>query len=467
MPLPDRSVGISLEDVTKRARQAESFRHRALHDPLTGLPNRAMLHERLTHALIEADRTGDPVALLLVDLDQFKEVNDALGHEYGDGVLRELSRRLVGRLRQCDTIARLGGDEFAILLTTDATAEGAAEVARRLNELCEEPIQVADYRLQVSASVGIALAPEHANDAETLLRRADGAMYRAKGAGGGYAIYSPGHELNAVRRLELLADLRDAIQTEAFVVHYQPRIDLATLQPVGVEALVRWRHPRHGLLPPGEFIELAEVSGAIRLLTQTVTERATADVRGLGATAGLAVSVNLSMRNLYDPTLVEWVTAMIEESHIPAGALCFELTESQLMDDPRQANEVLHQLHRSGVRFSVDDFGTGYSSLAYLRDLPIDEVKIDRSFVADLARGDSRIVQSVIDVGHHLGLHVVAEGVETPEVLARLRELGCDSAQGFHLAMPMPLGDLRSFLDEAPPRTTGAGPAWEAAITER
>ena len=446
VPLPDRSVGISLEDVTKRARLAESFRYQATHDALTGLPNRALLHERLTRALINADRTGEPVALLLVDLDQFKEVNDALGHEYGDGLLRELARRLAGRLRNCDTIARLGGDEFAILLTTGATLEGAEDVARRLNELCEESIQVADYRLQVSASVGIALAPEHANDAETLLRRADGAMYRAKGSGGGYAVYSPGHELNAVRRLELLADLRDAVHSEAFVVHYQPRIDLITLQPIGVEALVRWRHPRHGLLPPSEFIELAEVSGAIRLLTQTVTQRATADVRALAIPHPLRVSVNLSMRNLYDPTLVEWVTNLLTASDVPMGTLCFELTESQLMDDPRLARAVLQRLHDAGVRFSVDDFGTGYSSLAYLRDLPIDEVKIDRCFVADLDHGDERVVRSVIGLGHNLGLDVVAEGVETPDVLAQLRDLGCDSAQGYHLAMPMALDDLTAYL---------------------
>jgi diguanylate cyclase (GGDEF)-like protein len=451
VPLPDRCIGISIEDVTKRARVAETFRHQATHDPLTGLPNRALLHERLTRALIEADRTGRPVALLLVDLDQFKEVNDALGHEYGDGLLRELGRRLATRLRNCDTIARLGGDEFAILLTVDADQRGAEEVARRLTELCEESVQVADYRLQVSASIGIALAPEHANDAETLLRRADGAMYRAKGSGGGWAVYSPGHELNAVRRLELLADLREAVTSEAFVVHYQPRVDLATMRAVGMEALVRWRHPRHGLLPPAEFIELAEVSGAIRLLTRIVTQRATTDLQAVDGQGVRSVSVNLSTRNLYDPLLVEWVSDVAGAASIPAGTLCFELTETQLMDDPRRAADVLGQLHDAGVRFSVDDFGSGYSSLATLRDLPVDEVKIDRRFVADLAGGDERIVRSVVDLGHHLGLEVVAEGVETPEVLERLRVIGCDSAQGYHLAVPMPIEDLTSYLTDADP----------------
>ena len=457
VPLQDRSVGLSLEDVTKRAKVAETFRHQATHDPLTGLPNRALLHERLTHALIRADRTGDPVALLLVDLDQFKDVNDALGHEYGDGLLRELARRLTTRLRGCDTIARLGGDEFAILLTTDASRSGAEEVARRLTDLCEEPVQVAAYRLQVSASIGIALAPEHANDAETLLRRADGAMYRAKGSGGGHTVYSPGHELSSVRRLELLADLREAILSEAFIVHYQPRVDLPTMRPVGLEALVRWRHPRHGLLPPGEFIELAEVSGAIRLLTQTVTHRAPNDLPRLGIGSGLTVSVNRSTRNLYDPSLAEWVTEVVEAAEVEPGALCFELTESQLMDDPRRASEVLHELRRAGIRFSVDDFGTGYSSLANLRDLPVDELKIDRRFVAELEGGDDRIVRSVIALGHHLGLEVVAEGVEGPDVLDRLRELGCDSAQGYHLAVPMAFDELTAYLDGAAQPAAGAG----------
>lgn len=445
VPLPDRSLGVSLEDVTNRAKMAESLRHRALHDPLTGLPNRALLHERLTRALIQADRTGEGVGLLLIDLDQFKEVNDALGHAYGDGLLRELATRLSSQLRDCDTVARLGGDEFAVLLTTGADEAGTLDVANRVAELCERPVEVGEYRLQVSASVGIALAPLHANDAETLLRRADGAMYDSKRKGGGVSIYSPRHELKAVRRLELLGDLRAAIGDDAFVVHYQPRVEVATLRPVGIEALVRWNHPRHGLLLPDEFIELAEVSGAIRLLTQVVTERATSDLRSLG-TPDLTVSVNLSTRNLYDPDLVAWVTSMVGQLDAPAGSLCFELTESQLMDDPSQSAEVLNRLHAVGVRFSVDDFGTGPSSLAMLRELPLDEVKIDRCFVADLEHGDDRVVRSVIALGHHLGLRVVAEGVESPEVLARLREMGCDLAQGYHLAMPMPLGELTEYL---------------------
>ncbi|MFZ4517388.1 MAG: putative bifunctional diguanylate cyclase/phosphodiesterase [Microthrixaceae bacterium] len=448
VPLPDGAVGVSLEDVTARARQTESFRHRALHDTLTGLPNRALLHERLTRALIRADRDADRVALLLIDLDEFKEVNDALGHEYGDGLLREVARRLSAEVREGDTVARLGGDEFAVVLASGATEEQARDVARRLGEACARPAEIGDYRVQVSASIGIALAPDQGNDAPTLMRRADSAMYEAKGAGTRIALHSTNQELRTVRRLELLADLRDALDEDAFVVHYQPRLDLRTGRTDGVEALVRWHHPRHGLLAPDEFIELAEVSGAIRTLTKTVTERAATEVGALDGPA-LRVSVNLSSRNLFDPGLVDWVEGVVDRLDLQPGQLSFELTESQLMDDPSQAETVLWRLHDLGVRCSLDDFGSGPSSLDLLRRLPLDELKIDRHFVADLAHGDERVVRSAISLGHHLGLEVVAEGVESPAVLARLRHLGCDAAQGFHLSGPLPLDELRVHLDDA------------------
>jgi diguanylate cyclase (GGDEF)-like protein len=447
VPLPDRCVGISLEDVTKRARMAEAFRHQATHDALTGLPNRALLHERLTSALAEAERTGAPVALLMVDLDQFKDVNDALGHEYGDALLKELARRMSNRLRNCDTIARLGGDEFAVLLTTDATIGGAEEVARRLTELAEEPVQVGQYRLQVGASVGIAIAPEHGRDAETLMRRADGAMYDAKQAGGGHVLYCPAQEQAAVRRLELLADLRESEFTDDVEVHFQPRVDLRTMSTFGVEALVRWRHPRHGLLPPTEFIELAEVSGAIRTITQTVTVQACEALSALQGRGLSSTSVNLSTRNLYDPVWVDWLVDLCHDSDLVPGSLWMELTEAQLMDDPRQSEDVIRRLHEAGIRFSVDDFGSGASSIALIRDLPIDEVKIDRRFVEELVAGDDRIVRSIVDVAHHLGLTVTAEGVGDPTMIDALRRVGCDAAQGFALAPPMPLDALVVHLD--------------------
>jgi diguanylate cyclase (GGDEF)-like protein len=456
VPLPDNCIGISLEDVTRRERLAESFRHQALHDQLTGLPNRAYLHDRLDAALAESEQTGGAVALLVVDLDQFKEVNDALGHEYGDRLLAELSRRLGAKLRHCDTVARLGGDEFAVLLTDDADVTRATEVARRLIALCEKPVKIGEFRFQVSASVGIAVAPEHGVDGETLLRRADGAMYRAKAAGGSVSVYSPGQDLYNVRRLELLGDLRAAVSSDDLAVQYQPRVDLRTHRTVGVEALVRWHHPRHGMLPPDEFIELAEVSGTIHRLTQHVSERASAEIRPLVELHGLSLSVNLSTRNLYDPKLVEWVGDLLVRHRIGAGSLCFEITETQLMDDPSHSLTVLHELRELGIRFSIDDFGTGYSSLSYLRELPIDEVKIDRTFVADLVDDDT-IVRSVIDLGHNLGLHVVAEGVEDGPTMERLQELGCDSAQGFHFGAPMDADDLTTYLDGA----------WENVISLR
>ena len=457
LPLPDQCIGVSLEDVTVRARAAASLRHQALHDHLTGLPNRARFNDRLatalaTHDDVAAAHSGDAehqTALVMIDLNQFKEVNDTLGHEYGDRLLVELSKRLSRHLRGCDTIARLGGDEFAILLTGPGAGRAADGVAERVQELSSEPFRIDNYRLQVGASIGIAVFPDHADDAATLMRHADGAMYTAKEAGGGIVRYSTGHDLASSSKLELLAELRTAVHSDEMVVHYQPRLDLASLQPLGVEALVRWRHPQRGLLAPGEFIELAEVSGTIAPLTRLVTERATNDLRHLDLGADLSVNINLSGRNLHDPMLVTWVTELLERTGFPPSSLCFELTETQLTADPAQALETLHRLHQLGVRLSVDDFGTGYSSLAYLRELPLDEVKIDPSFIADLEHGDTTLVRSVIQLGHNLGLHVVAEGVETPGALEELRRLGCDSAQGFHFAMPMSLPDLERFLDEA------------------
>ncbi|MHB1138333.1 MAG: putative bifunctional diguanylate cyclase/phosphodiesterase [Microthrixaceae bacterium] len=457
LPLPDQCIGVSLEDVTVRARAAASLRHQALHDHLTGLPNRARFNDRLatalaTHDDVAAAHGGDAehqTALVMIDLNQFKEVNDTLGHEYGDRLLVELSRRLSRHLRGCDTIARLGGDEFAILLTGPGAGHAADGVAQRVQELSSEPFRIDNYRLQVGASIGIAVFPDHADDAATLMRHADGAMYTAKAAGGGIVRYSSGHDLANSSKLELLAELRTAVQSDEMVVHYQPRLDLTSLQTLGVEALVRWRHPQRGLLAPGEFIELAEVSGTIAPLTRLVTERATSDLHHLGSGADLSVNINLSGRNLHDPMLVTWVTELLDRTGFPASSLCFELTETQLTADPAQALETLHRLHLLGVRLSVDDFGTGYSSLAYLRELPLDEVKIDPSFIADLEHGDTTLVRSVIQLGHNLGLHVVAEGVETPAALEELRRLGCDSAQGFHFAMPMSLPDLERFLDEA------------------
>jgi diguanylate cyclase (GGDEF)-like protein/PAS domain S-box-containing protein len=448
-PLPGDAVGLSLQDVTERAMAAEVLRRQALHDGLTGLPNRTLLTDRLRDALQASEESSEPVALLIMDLDQFKEVNDALGHDHGDKLLIEMSRRLQRVLREIDTIARLGGDEFAVLLTHQADAKGALGIAQRIRSALEQPFQLGGISVQTSASVGIALAPEHGSEAETLAQRADVAMYTAKRGGGGIAVYSPEHDQSSVRRLALLGELRRAIQEDELVLHYQPVLDLRTGGVRGVEALVRWQHPEFGLMPPGEFIELAEVSGTIHALTRWVIERAirqAADWRRAGHE--LTVAVNLSVRNLYDPDLVPWLADLLLEHRVEAEVLELEIIESELMDDPLLAMEVLGRIKALGSTTSIDDFGTGYSSLSYLKNLPIDQLKIDRSFVGNMARDESdlTIVRSTIDLSHNLGLDVVAEGVEDGPTLEMLAALGCDRAQGYFVSKPVPVEMLTAWL---------------------
>jgi len=462
-PLQLRGVAI---DVTAQreteSRLQEGLRHQALHDALTGLPNRALLTDRLHQAVHEARRTETPVALLVMDLDQFKEVNDALGHHHGDLLLVEIARRLQRLLRDCDTIARLGGDEFAMLLTVDAGRDGAVAVAEKIGGALEQPFSIDELSLQTNASIGIALYPEHAVDAEELVRRADVAMYTAKRSTASHAVYAAEHDRSSVRRLTLLGELRRAIDLDELVVYFQPTIDLRSGAAVRAEALVRWQHPEHGLMAPGEFIELAEVSGMIQPLTRWVCERAILETREwTDAGVDLGVSINLSVRNLYDPDLVPWLQATIDRSGLPAHLLTLEITESEVMEDPLVALDVLGRLRAMGVATSIDDFGTGHSSLAYLKHLPIDEIKIDRSFVGGMGddASDATIVRSIIDLGRNLGLGVVAEGVEDAETLHRLADLGCDRAQGYHIGRPMPAASLRTHLARRPgPRSPWVPP---------
>lgn len=464
VPMPDDCIGISMEDVTVRTRTAAALRHQATHDDLTGLANRVLLNERLADALAESERTGAQVAVLLIDLDQFKDVNDTLGHDCGDSLLRGVAARMQSQLRACDTVARIGGDEFAVLLTTDVTTAAAEDVARRLADLAAEPIDVDGYRLRVSASVGVAIAPRHGTDPVTLMRRADEAMYQAKAAGGNHITYSGQQERTTDRRLGLLTDLRGGRFRSELEILFQPRIELAEMGAVGVEALSRWRHPQHGLLAPAEFIELAEISGGIRAVTELVTERALDALRVLDGHGLRTASVNISTRNLVDPGWVDAVCESLTTSQLPPGSLWMELTEGQLMDDPRQSEDALERLHIAGVRFSIDDFGSGSSSLALVRDLPVDEVKIDRRFVEDLRQGDDRIVRSIIDLGHHLGLIVTAEGVADHATLDALRSMGCDLAQGWALSPPLPLDELVTHLGgslQPKPPTT-----WKPPVTD-
>ena len=448
-PLSDGAVGLSMQDITDRTMAAEVLRRQSLHDALTGLPNRTYLMERLRNAIRSSDREGEPVSLLVMDLNQFRDVNDALGHDHGDRLLVEVSRRLQRVLRDADTIAYLGGDEFAVLLTTDADAEGAAKAATTIRSSLEQPFELGGIDVQTSAAVGISRYPDHGRDAEALNRAADVAMFQAKQGGAGASTYSPESDRSSVRRLALLGELRRAITEDELELHFQPSLDLRSGRVTSVEALVRWRHPDHGLIPPIEFIELAEISGLIGDLTRWVLTRGVAQARTWAAQElQTRVAVNLSVRNLADPELVPWLEALLHRDGLDARLLKLEVTESELMEDPAAAMSVLGQLRDLGTAVSIDDFGTGYSSLAYLKHLPVDELKIDRSFVSSMltSEDDLTIVRSTIDLAHNLGLDTVAEGVEDGPTLGRLRELGCDRAQGYFIAKPLPGDDCTAFL---------------------
>jgi diguanylate cyclase (GGDEF)-like protein len=388
---------------------------------------------------------------LLLDLDRFKDVNDTLGHHHGDQLLIQVGQRLCGTLREADTVARLGGDEFAVLLPGVA-AEGASAVADKLRTVLQQPLTIDGVGLDLDASIGIAVYPDNGGDAAELLQHADVAMYVAKQAHAGFMLYDPAVDQHSPRRLALLAGLRRAAQRDELVLHYQPKADLHSGQVLGVEALVRWRHPKHGLLSPGEFIPLAERTGLIHPLTRWVLDAAL-DQAAQWHRAGfrLSVAVNVSTRCLLDPTFPDQVAERLAAWQLPAGSLVLEVTESAVMADPALALDVLGRLHILGVGLAVDDFGTGYSSMAYLKDLPVDELKIDRSFVSHMATSpsDAVIVRSTIDLGHNLGLRVVAEGVETQHVWEELTALGCDTAQGYYLSRPMPAADLERQLREA------------------
>jgi diguanylate cyclase len=430
-------------------------RHEALHDPLTSLPNRVLFRDRVEQAVRAEGWEHDQGAVLLLDLDRFKEVNDALGHHHGDALLQQLAARLRASVRTSDTVARLGGDEFAVLLPRVDGSDGAQAVARKLLDVLAEPFLVEGIELDVHGSVGMAVWPEHSRDADELLRRADVAMYAAKHARAGFAVYNAGRDQNTPKRLSLLGQLRRAIDQGELVLHYQPQVEMRTGKAPTVEALVRWQHPTDRLLAPGEFIPLAERTGLIEPLTTWVV-RAALDHCRRWRDAGhdLAVAVNVSASSLLDPRLPNRVATLLDETGVPPRSLILELTESSIMTDPTRALAVLSRLHGLGVRLAIDDFGTGYSSMAYLGNLPVDELKIDRSFVSRMHTGGSHrmIVRSTLELGHQLGMHVVAEGVEEPAAWRDLAALGCDFAQGFLLARPMPALELDAWLAQPPRR---------------
>lgn len=424
-------------------------RHQALHDALTNLPNRRLFRDRTQQAVASAKRTGLPVSLMILDLDRFKEVNDTLGHHVGDLLLQQVATRLQGSLREGDTIARLGGDEFAILLPDIASELAAVQVADKIVKMLEEPFGIKGWSFDIDASIGIAVFPDHGQDVDSLMQRADVAMYLAKESRAGYELYSADRDRHSPRRLSLLGDLRRAIDEGQLVLHYQPKADMRTGAIRGVEALLRWTHPEHGTIPPDEFISLAEHTGLIRPLTLFVLEQSLAQLRQWqDEGTDLGIAVNLSVRNLYDPSFAEEVERLLHKWDVRPGLVEFEITESVIMADPMRAMTVLTKLNEMGIGLSLDDFGVGYSSLAYLKRLPVTEIKIDRSFVMNITtdESDALIVRSTIGLARSLGLRVVAEGVETEEAWARLVALGCDIAQGFYLCRPKPAAEITAWL---------------------
>jgi diguanylate cyclase (GGDEF)-like protein len=436
-------------ELIKSKHRSQTLHRLATTDELTGLVNREHFRERL-QAEVDGATGATAFAVMLMDLDHFKEINDTLGHHYGDVLLRELGPRLAEAVGTDGLVARLGGDEFAVLSGMRSADPGRLELAARELLVClQQPFAIDELTLEVTASVGIARFPEDGRDPHTLLRCADVAMYEAKAKQAGTSLYRPSHDNHSTRRLTVFTDFRRALAADEIVVHYQPIVDVNDLGVRGAEGLVRWEHPQLGLLAPGAFVSAVEQTGLIGPMTRHVLERAIAQCAAWRAEGReLSVAVNLSARNLLDRDLLREIERMLHAYGLPPDALKLEITESMLMADPDRARTTVTGLSDLGVSISVDDFGTGYSSLANLRRLPIDELKIDRSFVTPMLRDESDliIVRSTINLAHDLGLGIIAEGVEDQLTLARLAHLGCDLAQGFHLSKPLPAAEFAAWM---------------------
>jgi len=439
------------EGISKREQE---IRRLAYWDTLTNLPNRAQFVLLLNDALLEANRRGEAVFVLMMDLDRFKHVNDVMGHSFGDALLRQVAGRLqlllANRRQSSAQVARLGGDEFAVLLpaaNTDAAQAMAAEILLAL----ETPLSLEDQMVDIGAGLGIAGYPDHADDGETLLSMAEVAMYTAKQRNDGAVIYDAAMDKGSAKSLSLLTELRNAVERNEFRLHVQPKISLESGKVVGMEALVRWVHPERGNVFPDEFIPFAEQTGFIRVLTRWVMERSAELCRELASKGHhLKVSVNLSTRDLLDQDLPAKFAELLAQHKLTPGSFCLEITESAIMDDPVRAQLTLERLSAMGLDLSIDDFGTGYSSLAYLKRLPVNELKIDKSFVLNMEKdeGDTKIVRSTIDLGHNMGLRVVAEGIESEAVWRLLAELGCDQGQGYFMSRPIPGDQMIAWLEK-------------------
>ena len=436
-------------DVTERHAQRKLLEYLALHDTLTGLPNRTLLMDRLEHGIAASRRNGRPLALLILDLDRFKDVNDTLGHAVGDSLLAEVGEILSGPLRESDTVARLGGDEFAILLPSVSGVAQARQIALRVAGALSRPFAVEGITVEVGVSIGVAVYPAHGVDASELMRGADVAMYVAKRDHQTVSVYDADKDHHSVRNLSMSSELRRAMETDELVLVYQPQIEVATGRPIGAEALLRWNHSRYGAVSPAEFVTLAEQTGLIRPLTNWVVTKALSQLSSWQAHGrDIGLSINLSPRNLHEDGLAQRIGDSLREWGVPPQLLTLELTEEALITDPERSLTAIRQLKDCGVRLAIDDFGTGYSSLAYLKALPVDELKIDKSFVLQMCDGgnDEVIVRSTIDLAHNLGLSVVAEGIESELHLQTLRRLGCDVGQGFHIGRPLRIEELHQWL---------------------
>jgi diguanylate cyclase (GGDEF)-like protein len=440
-----------------RRRAEERVAYLAYHEPLTGLANRNFLVERITATLATESR----LALLLLELNRFRDIINTLGHRHGDHLLFEVGTRLRDAVDAMGTVAHFGGEKFAVLLPA-ADLNSAMQVGRKLRSVLDHPVELDGFRLDVDASIGLALAPEHGMDPGALIRRADVAQLTARERDGGVALYESSEDLFSPRRLALIGQLREALSANQLFLVYQPKIDLRTLQTVGVEALLRWRHPQLGLIPPDEFIPLAERAGLIGIMTLSVLDTALHCLQKWQAAGfDISMAVNLSARNVQDSHLAAQVEKLLFACGIRPERLEMEITESHIMEDPARAKLNLLRLKSMGVHLSIDDFGTGYSSLDYLRTLPVGTLKIDKSFVSNGLEnaGDATIVRSTIELGHNLGLRVIAEGVEDQQTLDRLLALDCDEAQGFLFAQPMPDAELLQWLSESRWRCYASEPA--------
>ncbi|MBI3188851.1 MAG: EAL domain-containing protein [Gammaproteobacteria bacterium] len=433
--------------------QASTLRHQATYDRLTNLPNRALFADRIQQSILISRREKQSFAIIAVDLDRFKEINDAMGHHVGDLVLQQIARQSRECLRESDTFARMGGDEFVILLPSTQYTDGAIITAKKIIHAINQPMQIAGQRLEISASLGIAIFPEHGDTAEVLLRNADAAMYEAKRTQLGYTVYRADLDQHAEQRMQLHSELRHAIENNELALHYQPKIRFDNGRVSGVEALVRWQHPARGLLFPDAFIELAETTGLIKPLTMAVLKMALHQCeQWYQAGLNLTVAVNISTLSIQDPEFPDQLSELLRHVSIPISLLELEITETAVMTGAARAVKCIKRLHDLGTQIAIDDFGTGYSSMSRLKELLVAQIKIDKSFVKDMAvnHNDAVIVRSTVELGHSLGMKVIAEGVEDQAAWEKLKSIGCDSAQGYYMSRPIPVEKLHLWLRESP-----------------